>query len=650
MSVGLGDEQEWSPWNADTFALDFGTDMRTPHDFNQQHTLYGGETGVVEHYGSKYESRSAAENASYMLVMDPPPWDSSWTTIDPSTSRVRTNSLIPSPALASHSNEDLAKCVCNPPCTFAAPWVESWCRTHLDPVTQARAMDAGVFSFPPYGMTYDLLKRYFQFRHYQLPVLSEWEFHRLVDPIDTHRDNTLRPISLALLYVILFIASSFVTSEEADSAGFASPGAMRRTFYVRAKVLYEAGCETDTMRKAQICLLMSASASPTLKHGLKAREYWIIEAQDILKKADIVTLLTQTSLASYKGQSQWKLIYACYILRVRAFILGSYRLRAINNIPLDMPHITVNDMDKEFQTPWHLSVAIKRRLVALFLASLQLFRHASLICSNIIQQAGETGRGEEEEEEEVPSVSRLPIASNIEQCERNLAAWRKENADLIRDQVLLQRPPPDDERPLFAYEAFLKLAYEFVISTLHQTPLSFDSNLGATPWVTRLQEASHEALWESAARTTQLIYQAMSWDLLRFLPSVTIMSIFIPLAINGTLLKASTTTTMNHSTVIHSMSTLLRALESMSETCCGCDGDVDFFLQLHHKTLDLAQRCGGRGGGGGRMLGSQHAVVAHGFGSGSIALRAQSNIYSQVLKLYSDVLSGKRSVEEHEVA
>jgi hypothetical protein len=111
-----------------------------------------------------------------------------------------------------------------------------------------------------------------------------------------------------------------------------------------------------------------------------------MEAQDILRVADydIVNLLRQESLP--RQSNRWRTVNASCVLRIQAFILSSHRARVLNGIPLDMPVISLSDLDQEFLVPWHISLALRRKLMSLFLAQLELFRHANLICITVIQQ------------------------------------------------------------------------------------------------------------------------------------------------------------------------------------------------------------------------------------------------------------------------
>ncbi|KAL5359675.1 hypothetical protein BJX96DRAFT_174567 [Aspergillus floccosus] len=480
------------------------------------------------------------------------------------------------PLLAETSKE--GDCLCSPACTSTIPWVSTWCRRKLDKTGLEKITEADVFAIPSPETIDCLFQYFFQFKHHRLPVLNEWHIYCLINNRPVVNDEMPSPISLALLYAVLFSACSMISNDELGHAGLSSFRAMGRAFYKRAKVLYDLGCEQSPMQKVQICLLMSTTTSPILENGMMPRENWILEAQKILKDANIPLLLSQNSQPPHQ-MARWRVLYSCCILRVIAFLLGSQRAIVASGLPFEIPSVTLSDMDDEIRAPWHLELDVKRKLADLFLAKLELFRHFSLICNVILHHT------EVQESPTQGGHSRKPgrsIIGELEECEAAVSNWRAEYAHLLQDQQATSHPPTAEELPWLTHKAFLHLTYEFMVSTLHQIGITF-GNPKATPWASKLREASHQAVWESASMTTHIIKQLIAWDALRYLPSAAVVCIFIPFTIHGILLKASTIT---YSPIVHGLFTCLQALESLSERY----DDVDFFFKLHQAAVSLTHR------------------------------------------------------------
>jgi hypothetical protein len=201
---------------------------------------------------------------------------------------------------------------------------------------------------------------------------------------------------------------------------------------------------------------MSTSTCPDFQNGMIQRENWIIEAQRILKEVNVPMLLSQSSLP-LRQIARWRILSACCILRVIAFLLGSQRVIIASGLPLEIPTVTLSDMDDEIRAPWHLDLGVKRKLAELFLAKLELFRPFSLICNVILQHT---------EVQQSPAESgrsrRLgrSIIGELEECEAAVSNWRAEYAQIMQDQQAASHTPTAEELPWLTHKAFLQLTYE----------------------------------------------------------------------------------------------------------------------------------------------------------------------------------------------
>ena len=131
-----------------------------------------------------------------------------------------------------------SECLCNPSCTSRVSWVATICRRNLDPTTLRKVTDADVYSTPPPETIDCLLRYFFMFKHFRLPIVSEWDVYCLIHSYPVVNNEMARPLSLALFYAIMFSGSGMATKEEASRAGFPSVRAMRHAFYTGAKVCF----------------------------------------------------------------------------------------------------------------------------------------------------------------------------------------------------------------------------------------------------------------------------------------------------------------------------------------------------------------------------------------------------------------------------
>jgi hypothetical protein len=93
----------------------------------------------------------------------------------------------------------------------------------------------GALSVPSLSVQSALLRAFVEYVYPYLPVLDLHEFLSIVDAYDGSRGQT----SLFLYQAVMFSATSFVSSEILEEAGYATRKAFRRAFYSKARVSTE---------------------------------------------------------------------------------------------------------------------------------------------------------------------------------------------------------------------------------------------------------------------------------------------------------------------------------------------------------------------------------------------------------------------------
>ncbi|KAI9871346.1 MAG: hypothetical protein M1830_003011 [Pleopsidium flavum] len=106
----------------------------------------------------------------------------------------------------------------------------------------------GAFTLPEKNVRDQLLRTYFDCVHPSFPILDRPEFIRL---------NVNNHLSLLILQSVYFVAATHCEESLILEAGFRTRHSARLTFYKRAKALYDADYEANTVTIVQALFLMS---------------------------------------------------------------------------------------------------------------------------------------------------------------------------------------------------------------------------------------------------------------------------------------------------------------------------------------------------------------------------------------------------------
>lgn len=125
-------------------------------------------------------------------------------------------------------------------------------------------MREGAFDFPDPPVCEMLLQAYFEWFHPCFPI---------VDRVEISESCHKKTISPLLLQSMLFIGASLCRDEALRDAGFHDRYETKFLFYDRAKDIFDADCETDSLSKLQALFLLSFWRS-TPSHEKDTR-YWL---------------------------------------------------------------------------------------------------------------------------------------------------------------------------------------------------------------------------------------------------------------------------------------------------------------------------------------------------------------------------------------
>lgn len=120
--------------------------------------------------------------------------------------------------------------------------------TRLEPEEIRMLEWRGAFSVPEKSISDRLIRTYFDCVHPAFPIWDRVEFAA------SYQANRL---SLLTLHTVYLLASTLCDESLIIDAGFADRSAARKAFYGRAKALYDADYETDTLTVISALLLIS---------------------------------------------------------------------------------------------------------------------------------------------------------------------------------------------------------------------------------------------------------------------------------------------------------------------------------------------------------------------------------------------------------
>jgi hypothetical protein len=116
-----------------------------------------------------------------------------------------------SPASGTRRKSTYGKnCDCTPLCSQPLPWIRRWCTADLAAEHATQIAKANALSIPTMTLIECILKHYFRFAHFHLPVISEKAIHSMLHPLKNPEnvDSQVTSISLTLFNAIMFVGSA----------------------------------------------------------------------------------------------------------------------------------------------------------------------------------------------------------------------------------------------------------------------------------------------------------------------------------------------------------------------------------------------------------------------------------------------------------
>ncbi|KAI3316847.1 hypothetical protein HD806DRAFT_527558 [Xylariaceae sp. AK1471] len=216
--------------------------------------------------------------------------------------------------------------------------------THdLMPQDVAYLRSKGVFSVPSDSICQALLTAYFYHVHPIMPVVDA------AAVLTSFRNGGASAVNLLLLWSMFSVAASYVDKAVVRQAGYQSHKEMKKSMFIRAKCLYDNGCEED-----RISIIQSVSLLAFWYSDLGERtESWhwmgiaISLSQTLGLNRDPDRAQYNTRLSNRQRQL-WQRIWWSCLFRDRWLSLGMGRPMRINIRDCDTPMPSAEDLTNDF--------------------------------------------------------------------------------------------------------------------------------------------------------------------------------------------------------------------------------------------------------------------------------------------------------------
>ncbi|RAQ48725.1 hypothetical protein AFGD_010801 [Aspergillus flavus] len=269
----------------------------------------------------------------------------------------------------------------------------------------------GCLDMPPKSAMDVFLMKYFLLVHPSVPILDEVEFWNTY--LQSEDTNYAPKISLFVFQAMLLSSCAFVPVEVIQQCGFNDACEARRTFYHRAKMLYDTNFESDPLARAQGALLLTFH---TTAEDPQATMTWNMCA---IHNATATGLGLHPSLQDPNRCAKKRLWWSIFV-RDRFLWLGRHRRPQFTsaNFSLNIDYLQEEEMTNEIIMSPFYEPNVKRLLLKVFQAQCRL----AVILTDVITISFSASDGD------APrlSLQELDIyLTRIKQLRAELAQWEE---------------------------------------------------------------------------------------------------------------------------------------------------------------------------------------------------------------------------------
>ncbi|KAJ3579055.1 hypothetical protein NPX13_g1510 [Xylaria arbuscula] len=384
----------------------------------------------------------------------------------------------------------------------------------------------GALSVPSFTLQKALLRAYAEYVHPYMPLLDLNSFLSIVDARDGSRGQT----SLFLYQAVMFCATAFVSNTSLKEAGYVSRKVARRTFFSKARLLYDFDYENDRLLLVQGLLLMTYWYETP--DDQKDTWHWMGVAISLGHTIGLHRNPANTNMAPQR-RKLWKRIWWSCFMRDRLIALGMRRPTRIKDEDFDVPMLEEEDFDMvalpdEIQVVGPectllRDVTMQRELAQMCVAKAKL----SLCISHMLKtQYSVLVCAKTHPESTTHSTmmllpnKQLDNMENIAKCDHELTRWAEMLPDACKYRPLTPLDVQNGRGVIALQRNLLHMVYFTTVSALHR-PLFLPStprDIQQTPSQVQ-QQISRMRVCNSAVQITRMVAELNALNLERFLPT-----------------------------------------------------------------------------------------------------------------------------------
>ncbi|KIH89159.1 ct1b fusso cutinase transcription factor 1 beta [Sporothrix brasiliensis 5110] len=459
----------------------------------------------------------------------------------------------------------------------------------------------GAFTLPDITLQKALLHAYVEFVHPYMPLL---ELHPLLETIH-ERDGKSGTVSLLLYHAIMFTAASFVPAKFLKAAGFSRRREARKSFFMKARALYDFDYETDRLTLVQALLLMTYWYETP--DDQKDTWHWMGVAVSL---AHTIGLHRdpRTTGEPIRRQRLRKLLWWCCFMRDRMIALGMRRPKRIRSEDADVPMLTPTDFETAIlpedidvvPTECRLvrDVEMQEQLAELCVEKAKL---CVLVGNMLQQQYTILPRGRQRGSDAGSSNSTMMLFPNrpvsddgkgngpsvVDKIDAKLRAWLLALPVSCRYAALTPADVQNGRATVAVQRTLLHLVYHTTMSALHR-PRIQPVAAGAPMLPIELQEFSRARVRDAADCVTRMGGEMLRLRLEPYLPTAGV-TVFLPAMFAHLLdIKGGVPRERRQQAVLGFL-TCMRIMESLRETYAAAEIAKGFVESLLKKAgINLA--------------------------------------------------------------
>ncbi|KAL3470447.1 fungal-specific transcription factor domain-containing protein [Aspergillus californicus] len=377
----------------------------------------------------------------------------------------------------------------------------------------------GALTVPDVTLRNELLKAYIHYVHTYMPLLDLEDFLQTVV-----QNDGIRRMSLLLFQAVMFAGTAFIDLKHLQAAGYTSRKAARKSFFQRARLLYDFDYEVDRISLVQSLLLMTYWYETP--DDQKDTWHWMGVS---LSLAHTIGLHRDpaNSRMDVRRQRMWKRIWWSTYTRDRLIALGMRRPMRVKDDDCDVPMLTLDDFEFHPFSPEIVnmvgnsevlqSVSHQRELASMFIEKAKLCLCVSHVLSAQYSVLSHKFGGTMETTMMLVPKKSAAETFEVRRCDQELEDWLAHLPSEIQYSLAAPAKLSEAEEVLHSHRALLKMVYLTTSSALHRPQV-----LPAVPFPsmdTELQDMSRNKVRFAAIEITNIAQDLHSLDLTRYFPT-----------------------------------------------------------------------------------------------------------------------------------